>query len=193
MTLTHSRPLPYSFEDRTGSNTHSDFDDIYDRMFFHITRQPGRSTTYIYEMPIRASRHRSSLPLNREPSVLLEFLPDESLGNITFVGKSPYHTMTMPMSRYLRKPSLFGSSLMRKFVGSDGREYKWSYHGVGGQQWSCTTNENYLVAHYDLKPPNVRAFDVTGNTLTIYEPFAHLALELMASFIIMRHLAEHNL
>lgn len=32
------------------------------------------------------------------------------------------------------------------------------------------------MAHYDLKPPNVRTFDVTGNTLMIYEPFAHLAL-----------------
>ncbi len=32
------------------------------------------------------------------------------------------------------------------------------------------------MAHYDLKPPNMRTFDVSGNTLTIYEPFAHLAL-----------------
>lgn len=109
MNFTKSRPLPYSFEDRTGSNTHSDFDDIYDRMFFHVTRQPGRSTTYIYEMPIRASRHRSSLPLNREPSVVLEFLPDESLGNLTFVGKGPFPATTIPMARYLRKMSLFGT------------------------------------------------------------------------------------
>ena len=40
----------------------------------------------------------------------------------------------------------------------------------------CTTAENYLVAHYDLKPPNVRVFDVSGNTLTVYEPFVHVAL-----------------
>ncbi|EKM75080.1 hypothetical protein AGABI1DRAFT_116578 [Agaricus bisporus var. burnettii JB137-S8] len=193
MTFAKPHMLPYSFEDRTGSTTNSDFDDIYDRMFFHVMRQPGRSTTYIYEMPIRASHHRSLLPLNREPSVILEFLPDESLGNVTFVGKGHFTATTIPMVRYLRKTSLFGTSLTRKFVGSDGREYKWSHQSGEGQQWTCTTPENYLVAHYDLKPPNVKTLDVTGNTLTIYEPFAHLALELMASFIIMRHVAEHHL
>ncbi|KAF9442908.1 hypothetical protein P691DRAFT_738486 [Macrolepiota fuliginosa MF-IS2] len=193
MNFASSRPLPYALEDRTGSNTHSDFDDMYDRMFFHIARRPGHAATYIYEMPIRASRHRSSLPLNREPSAVLEFLPDESLGNVTFVGKGSLPATTIPMSRYLRKTSLFGTSLARKFVGSDGREYKWSYQAVGDQQWSCTTNDNYFVAHYDLKPSDVRTYDVSGNTLTIYEPFAHLALEIMVSFIIMRHLAEHHL
>lgn len=189
MSLSNYGPLPYSFEDRTGSNTDTDFDDIYDRMFFHVKRQPGCSTTHIYEMPIRASRHRSSLPLNREPSAILDFLPDESLGSLTFAGK----TTTIPMSRYLRKTSLFGTSLVRIFVGSDGKEYKWSYQASGGRPWSCTTAENYLVAHYDLKPPNVRVFDVSGNTLTVYEPFAHVALEIIASLIIMRHLAEHKL
>lgn len=86
----------------------------------------------------------------------------------------------------------------------------------------CTTGvENYLVAHYDLKPPDVRAYGVSGNNLTIYESFIHLSVgewrlamllvdlapnshlssfsaivlpsELLASLIIMRHIAQHNL
>ncbi|TFK31856.1 hypothetical protein BDQ12DRAFT_659952 [Crucibulum laeve] len=185
------RALPFILEDRTGSNSNSDFDDMYDRMFYHIARSPGRTTTLIYEMPIRSSRHRRNLPLDREPIVHLEFLPDESLGNISFM-KAPYQT-TIPMSRYLRKTTIFGSSLSRKFVGSDGREYRWSYRSVAGQEWSCTTVENYLVAHYDLKPSNVRMYDVSGNNLTIYEPFAHLAVEIISTLIIMRHIAQHNL
>lgn len=116
MTFAKPHMLPYSFEDRTGSTTNSDFDDIYDRMFFHVMRQPGRSTTYIYEMPIRASHHRSLLPLNREPSVILEFLPDESLGNVTFVGKGHFTATTIPMARYLRKTSLFGTWVGQKEV-----------------------------------------------------------------------------
>ena len=40
----------------------------------------------------------------------------------------------------------------------------------------CTTVlENHLVAHYDLKPPDVRAYEVSGHTVTIYEPFVHIA------------------
>jgi len=89
------------------------------------------------------------------------------------------------------------SSLVRTFVGSDGKEYKWSFQASSGPQWSvsircqkfgwskknvltkwfkCISADNHLVAHYDLKPPNVRAFDVSGNTLTMYERFAHVAL-----------------
>jgi len=48
--------------------------------------------------------------------------------------------------------------------------------GLQVVRWSrmCTTMENTLVAHYDLKPPNVRTYDVSGNNLIIYEAFAHM-------------------
>ena len=39
----------------------------------------------------------------------------------------------------------------------------------------CTTKDNYLVAHYDLRPSHIRYFDASGNSLVIYEAFAHLA------------------
>jgi hypothetical protein len=80
-------------------------------------------------------------------------------------------------------------------MASDGREYKWGYRVIEGQEWSvsgckqpiefelslisgeqCTTMDNILVAHYDLKPPDVRTFDVSGNNLTIYQHFFHLTL-----------------
>jgi len=34
--------------------------------------------------------------------------------------------------------------------------------------------DNVLVAHYDLKHPNIRTYDVSGNNLIIYEAFAHM-------------------
>lgn len=74
--------------------------------------------------------------------------------------------------------------------------------------------DNLLVAHYDLKLPGVRTFDVSGNTLTIYQQFFHLTLgmvpsprsfdllthstlpsesEFLVSLTIMRHIAQYNL
>jgi hypothetical protein len=186
-------PLPYTLEDRTGLAMSSDFDDIYDRLFLRVSQgpQPQRDTTLIYNMTRRSSRHRDSLPLQRDPSVALEFGPNGTLGNVTFMQRPS--KISIPMARYLRKTSIFGGSLSRKFVASDGREYKWSYRTVQGQEWSCTSEENYLVAHYDLKPPEARAYGVSGNILTIYEPFCSLAIELLASLTIMRFIAQNNL
>ncbi|KAJ7983209.1 hypothetical protein DFH06DRAFT_1266665 [Mycena polygramma] len=196
--------LPYTLEDRTGAYTASDFDDIYDRLFFHVATAPqraGSTAVMIYAMPRRASRHRDSRPVRHAPAAVLEFLADGSLGNVAFAqgAGGGGGTLTLPMARYLRKTSLFGRSLSRKFMCSDGREYKWVHRSVEGQEWTCTPAtvtdpaHNYLVAHYDLKPADVRAYGVSGNTLTIYEPFAGLGLELLASFIIMRHIQQYNL
>ncbi|PPR04332.1 hypothetical protein CVT24_013371 [Panaeolus cyanescens] len=103
----YRQPLPLTLEDRTGQLTNSDFDDMYDRLFLHVARQPGKTTTKIYEMNIRASRHRSKQPLNRDPIIVLEFMPDESLGTVTFL-KPPYQGSIL-MSRYLKKTSFFGT------------------------------------------------------------------------------------
>lgn len=99
-------PPPYILEDRTGLNTATDFDDLYDRIFFRIARVPDRTTTMIYSMNIRGSRHRDSLPFTREPIVILDFMPDERLGDISYVRRPS--NFSMPMQRYLRKTSLFG-------------------------------------------------------------------------------------
>ncbi|KAJ7124430.1 hypothetical protein C8R44DRAFT_619743 [Mycena epipterygia] len=187
-------PLPYILEDRTGAHTASDFDDIYDRLFYHVATVPqrsGSSAIMIYSMNRRASRHRDSQPFHHTPAAMLEFLPDGSLGNASFM--QPAGTLTIPMVRYLRKTSMFGRSLSRKFMCSDGHEYKWVNRSVEGQEWTCTTADNYLIAHYDLKPADVRAYGVSGNTLTIYEAFSHLTLELLASLTIMRHIQQYNL
>ncbi|TFK22782.1 hypothetical protein FA15DRAFT_671112 [Coprinopsis marcescibilis] len=187
------KSIPLVLEDRTAAITNTDFDDMYDRVFLHISRIPGQSTTNLYEMQVRASRHRSreAHTVNREPTISLEFLQDETLGTVTF----PKHRMAIPMSRYLRKLSFFGPSLCRKFAASDGREYKWSYRALDDHEWTCSTADesNYLVAHYNVRPPSVPMYDNSGNKLTIYPHFTHLTTELVASLLIMRHIAQFNL
>lgn len=99
-------PLPFTFEDRTGGLSNTDFDDIYDRRFFHVRRAPGSTTTQIFEMHFPASRHRGSVPSEKGPIVQLDFLPGEHLGTISFA--KPIES-TLQMSQYLKKATLFGS------------------------------------------------------------------------------------
>lgn len=90
------------------------------------------------------------------------------------------------------------SSLSRKFRASDGREYRWQHKTIDDHEWSvrptpflphhamihvsspfllqCLSEENYIIAHYDLRPPNVPAYGVSGNNLTIYEAYSHLCM-----------------
>ena len=37
-------------------------------------------------------------------------------------------------------------------------------------------SRDYVVAHYNLKPLEKLAYNTSGNVLTIYEPFTHLAI-----------------
>ncbi|KAJ7062751.1 hypothetical protein C8F01DRAFT_985944 [Mycena amicta] len=197
----NAQPLPLILEDRTGAYTTTDFDDIYDRAFFHVVCT-AQSSVMIYSMTRRTSRHRDAhwQPHLHSPAAVLEFATDGGLGSVSFASAVNSNTRpkVFPMVQYLRKTSLFGRSLSRKFVCSDGREYKWVQQQkdgtrAGAAEWTCTTADNYVVAHYDLKLPNVRAYGVSGNSLTIYEGFAHLTLELLVSFIIMRHIQQYNL
>ncbi|KAH8824330.1 hypothetical protein DL96DRAFT_1712612 [Flagelloscypha sp. PMI_526] len=186
-----SRSVPFVFEDRTAVNADTDLDDLYDRLFFKVARMtaPSPTTTTIYEMRHRASRHRDRIEFSGLPTVNLQFAPDENLGVVTFLRTN----VSFEMARYLRKTSMWGSSLSRKFTGSDGHEYKWSWRTVQGHEWTCTSQDNRLVAHYNLKTPQERAYDRSGNSLTIYENYQHLIIELLASFTIMRHIALYSL
>ncbi|KAF8189644.1 hypothetical protein BJ912DRAFT_1042074 [Pholiota molesta] len=174
-------PLPLTFEDRTAQTTNTDFDEI---------KTAWPRDTKIYQMNSRASRHRSTLPIPNEALIHLDFATDESLGTFRSSNPAIREHSYVPV---LEEDAFFGPSLSRKFMGSDGREYKWGYRTYVGQEWSCTTMDNLLVAHYDLKPPTVRTFDVSGNNLIIYEAFTHLVPEIIASFLIMRHIAQFNL
>ncbi|CCM03250.1 uncharacterized protein FIBRA_05376 [Fibroporia radiculosa] len=191
-----NKTLPYFFEDRSGQYTSSDFDDIYDRLYFrvappdhHVTSKDSESTLMVFNTGRRSSSHRDHRPPKRSPSVILDFGPQGALGKISFVGSS----IVLPMNQYLKKTSMFGSSLSRRFRASDGEEYRWSYRSIEGQEWSCVDSRNYIVAHYNLKPPEKPVFSTSGNILTIYEAYANISVDILASLTIMRHIATHHL
>lgn len=186
-----NRDIPYILEDRTGSHTASDFDDVYDRIFFRVAPSPRKSdegSLMIYDIGSRSSSQGRQFHHSRKPCVILQFGPNRALGTISFVK-----VLTLPMNQYLKKTSLFGGSLSRKFRASDRQEYRWTHRTVEGQEWSCLNSDHQIIAHYDLRPPDRIALGTSGNMLTISTPYTHLTLELLSSLTIMRHIAEYNL
>ncbi|KAK2465848.1 hypothetical protein APHAL10511_001489 [Amanita phalloides] len=190
--ISGTKLFDYNFEDRTGRNDDSDWDDIYERLFFRVSRDPVGHRINIYKVAYRMMR-RDKSHWELEPDVVLEFNANQSLGQITY-GTELYKC-TFPMSRYLKKTSFFGgSSLIRKFVGSDGNEYKWSHRSVQGQEWTCTTGAHEtIVAHYDLLPEGSIAYRISGNNLIVRNRYAGLSIEYLATLIIMRQILQYNL
>lgn len=121
--------------------------------------------------------------------VALAFGPDDSLGTIVFESRSP-----MAMSEYLRRVSLLSSSKSRKFLASDGEEYQWSWRSTKGHEWTCTGQGQQLIATYTLKVVGEPDYiSSSGCVLTIDEAYPHLAVEILATLTIMRHIVAHNL
>jgi len=170
--------MPYLLEDKTGKLTGSDFVDMNDRLRFRLrcTAQAPTHTAYMI--------HNANDPSN--PLIALAFGPNNSLGTITVRSGVP-----IPMDQYLAK---LGSSTTRKFIGSDGQEYRWSWRSTRGHEWTCTNRSQYLVASYALKVAGEPDYlGSSGCMLTIDEAYPHLAAEILASLTIMRHIAAHGL
>ncbi|KAI0337484.1 hypothetical protein BDW22DRAFT_1433260 [Trametopsis cervina] len=205
-----NRSLPYFLEDRTGLVAHSDYDDIYDRLFLsvsspslpcghapsHPQSQPTTLTIHNTGRRSSSSHHPNGPPrLHRsssEPAITLEFGARGALGNVIL----PAHAGSegpVPMGQWLRKTSLFSSSLSRKFRASDGAEYRWIHRGAEGQEWTLVDGREYLVAHYALRPADKPAYSTSGNVLTVYESHVHIVVEILASLTIMRHIEANNL
>lgn len=105
-------PLPYILEDRSGIYNASDFDDIYDRLFLRIaesSRDGETSISMIYDMGRRSSRRRDSRHFDRQPSVVLEFGSNGTLGSVHFM--QPPAASSLPMYQYLRKTTIFGGQV----------------------------------------------------------------------------------
>ncbi|KAI0765561.1 hypothetical protein BC629DRAFT_1293484 [Irpex lacteus] len=204
-----NRALPYFLEDRTGQLSDTEYDDIYDRLFLHVSSSspsspsspsPQPLTITISSTPRRSSPHSHSHPPNTrrlstsEPSVTLEFGGSRgalSLGSVTFSMKG--RKESLGMGTWLRRTSLFSGSLSRKFRASDGEEYRWVYRGVEGHEWTLLTAQSTPIAHYTLKHPSKPAYGTSGNVLVVCEAYGNIAIEVLASLIVMRCIAAYNL
>lgn len=42
--------------------------------------------------------------------------------------------------------------------------------------FQCLSEEGYIVAHYDLRPPNIAVYGVSGNTFTVHEAYSSICV-----------------
>ncbi|EPQ56858.1 hypothetical protein GLOTRDRAFT_38358 [Gloeophyllum trabeum ATCC 11539] len=177
--------LPYFLEDKTGSLAGSDFVDIHDRMRLSVrctARDAHRCAFMIYNM-------NPSVGGLLKPCAVLDFGPNNTLGTVA-IGSGCH----IPMTRYLTKVSPLGSSRTRKFIASDGQEYRWNWRARDNCEWVCQNGKNYMVACYNLKLPEEPPYSgSSGCMLTIEEAYCHLAVEFLASLMIMRYIAAYDL
>ncbi|VDC05015.1 unnamed protein product [Peniophora sp. CBMAI 1063] len=173
--------MPLFLEDISGSLEGSDFVDIHGRMKLTLRCTLRDRSRAVYMVQNDQSHSRS-------PSAVLDFTPPGGLGSIIVGNARP-----MPMDQYLCKVSRFGSSKHRRFTASDGHTYTWAHRGKPDFEWTCSNDQDFLVAHYDLKTPGENYINSSGCTLTVDEAYLHLVDELLASLVIMRHIHERNL
>ncbi|KAI0731622.1 hypothetical protein C8Q72DRAFT_213201 [Fomitopsis betulina] len=177
--------LPFFLEDQTGELTGSEFVDLYNRMRLSLRctlRDVSHTAYMIYELSSRPNAHGA-------PLACLEFGPNHALGTVKIA-----HGETVSMAQYLAKAGGIGGHKTRKFRASDGQEYRWTHQRKGDEEWSCTNASGYHVASYCLKSPDEPKYAASsGCVLTIEESYSNIVGELLASLIIMRHIAKYNL
>ncbi|KAJ7748218.1 hypothetical protein DFH07DRAFT_830455 [Mycena maculata] len=178
--------MPYILEDRTGRLTGSEFIDIHERLHLAV-RCTARDTSHTSYMIYNTTPtvFQSAVP---KPLVGLDFGPNNTLGTISF------SSVPMPMWKYLSKSTPMGSGRTRRFVASDGQTYQWARHAQPNQEWTCTNSNGYIIASYSLKAAGEPEYNnSSGCILEVAEQFGHLAPEMLASLLIMRHIVAFDL
>ncbi|KZT71632.1 hypothetical protein DAEQUDRAFT_723694 [Daedalea quercina L-15889] len=177
--------LPFFLEDQTGELTGSEFVDLYNRMRLSLrcTLRDAAHTAYmVYDTSARP--HALGAPL-----ACLDFAANHALGTVKIGARD-----AVPMGEYLVKAGALGGQKSRKFRAADGQEYRWTHQRKGDEEWSCTNASDYHVASYCLKSPDEPKYaGSSGCVLTVEESYSNIVGELLASLIIMRHIAKYNL
>ncbi|CAK5267036.1 unnamed protein product [Mycena citricolor] len=188
--------MPYILEDTTGSLTGSEFIDINERMHFRVrcTAKDTQHTAYmIYNSHHSSNPGRVAIPL---PVAGLDFGREHALGTISYSSEG------VPMRKYLVRPESkvisfgihSGGHRVRRFLASDGQVYQWARKTHVNQEWTCTDLNGYVIASYSLKSPGEPDYTTSsGCILEIAEQSGGLAVEILASLLIMRHIVAYDL
>ncbi|GJE92833.1 hypothetical protein PsYK624_089910 [Phanerochaete sordida] len=180
--------LDLFFEDTTGDVALTDFIEYYNRAAFQVRlheRRAERVTYAVCDTMSAAGRVAFGPTL-----ATLVFGAGNALGSVQFQGKPE-----LAMEQFLAKGA---SSTTRRFVGSDGQAYTWTFvSGAESEEWACTAN-GVEVAAYDTenqatRNPQDANRRGSGKQLWINENFQQLAGELITSLIIMRHIRKYGL
>ncbi|KAG9006492.1 hypothetical protein FRB94_014352 [Tulasnella sp. JGI-2019a] len=186
--------LPFVLEDKTGSLTNTTLTDIYGRLTIRFDEslvRPGRAVTMVRVV----SAETDQAPL--VPEAVLDFdLSNQStaLGSVMYPPRQ-----SIPMDAYMQKmpPQQTGGLLCRKFTASDGQEYKWTliHQSQSRAQWTCVTSTtNYFVASYDVVDDHMTGRPGAGSkSFSVTDTWVHLAVELLTSLAILRHISYKEL
>ncbi|KAI0074419.1 hypothetical protein K474DRAFT_60107 [Panus rudis PR-1116 ss-1] len=186
--MTTNYGLPLILEDQSGDIAGSEFKDIYDRMSFSLrcTRNdPSQTVFMICDHTLSSASSRAGLSV---PVACLTFGANHALGTVK-IGDGSTMDMAVYLSRVGRNPKA------RKFVASDGQEYRWTHRpGSTEVEYQCVNANGYEVASYTPKPAGEPAYtNSSGCSLTVEESYGTLAGEFLASLTIMRHMVKYNL
>jgi len=121
------------------------------------------------------------------PVFMLEFGRDHGLGVIHTGPKE-----CVSMRKFLSKASLLGNTRIRKFKGTDSKEYTWSHREMGEYEWVCMDSGADIVAYYRRGGVS-RAGVKSSNILVVEERCKKLACDFVATLMIMRHIVTHEL
>ncbi|KAF9050608.1 hypothetical protein BJ165DRAFT_1366943 [Panaeolus papilionaceus] len=182
--------IPIFLEDRSGSLSGSDFIDIHDRMRLIYRRRRRDSSdsqsAFTYDIFDATSNCADAFTV---PVATLTFGPNNELGTIAFKNSQP-----MRMDRYLSQVNEIAGSKLRRFFASDGNEYRWGYRVTDDNEWTATNSSGEIVSYYSLKSPGEPQYpNSSGCMLSVEESWGHLACEMLATVMIMRHIAKYNM
>lgn len=119
--------MPIFLEDATGDLTNCDFVDYYNRMAFNVRCSMRNSECVAYVVSdALASAGRGGLAV---PVAYLVFGANHALRTVQY-GQRP----AVQMEQYLVKAAR--SSLSRRFPGTDGQEYTWTFQSDGDCEWN---------------------------------------------------------
>jgi len=57
---------------------------------------------------------------------------------------------------------------------------------MASSSFQCLSEEGYIVAHYDLRPPNIAVYGVSGNTFTVHEAYSSLCVGELGLFGVLK-------
>lgn len=134
--------IPYLLEDRTGDVLNTEFDELYDRMFFGVSSSPSSSapstarTVKLFELGSRsAPSPRGNFNFGRDPVIVLDFAPN-ALGTVLFVRQG----ISMPMASWMKT-----KGPARCFACSDGESYSWTHQANDEAEWAVSNCSFYEV------------------------------------------------
>ncbi|KAG8713108.1 hypothetical protein FRC08_013685 [Ceratobasidium sp. 394] len=178
--------------DETGSLTTTQFRDVEDRLTVRLDCTMNRPERAVVMLTVSGGTESHLVSAPGRPDFHGTISPDAVLdygAKGIALGSVQFGRNCMLMDKYLRR-SGSSSSHCRKFIGSDGMEYKWQA-GTDGHEWSLTNAAGYHVADYsrsDVLIPGRRT-----SCLSICGTWIHLSVEIIASLTIMRHITHYRL